>query len=267
MSEPLRYELLRPQQILAERARLPLAYVPIGPLEWHGPHLPLGTDMLHAHTMALEAARETGGVVLPPFPIGTETVTDPERLRHRGFTGNERVVGMDYPGFDPPSLYIEESAMGVVLREVLQALKRQQFRVIVIVNGHGAPNHRAALLRIADEQTQPGQVVVLVTGYLYDTNYREHAALGETSYVMAFHPETVGLGALPPLPEPLRYTAYGILDLPTIVGEPSEGFAVAQAYDPRAATPEKGRSHVAAEARSIAKKARDALASVGIAVR
>ena len=31
-----------------------MAYVPIGPLEWHGPHLPVGVDMLHAHAMALE---------------------------------------------------------------------------------------------------------------------------------------------------------------------------------------------------------------------
>jgi hypothetical protein len=84
--------------------------------------------------------------------------------------------------------------------------------------------------------------------------------------VLAFHPETVSLGALPPLPEPLPYTAYGILDLPSIVGQPSEGFAVARPYDPRTATPEKGQSDVAAEARSIAKKARDALASLGIAV-
>ncbi len=262
MTEPRRYELMRPQQILQERARVPIAYVPIGPMEWHGPHLPVGMDMLHAQTMAFEAARETGGVVLPPLPLGTETITDPERLRHRGFRGDERVLGMDYPGFDPASLYVEDSAMGVVVHEVIRALKRQAFKVIVIVNGHGAPNHRATLSRIAVEESEPGRVAVMLTGYFYDTNYREHAALGETSYLMAYHPGTVDLGTLPPLPEPLPYTAYGILDLPTILGEPSPGFAVARQYDPRTATAEKGRVDVAAEARSIAKKAREALASV-----
>lgn len=263
MSEPLRYELMRPQQILDARARAPIAYVPIGPMEWHGPHMPVGMDMLHGYAMALEAARQTGGVVLPPLPLGTETITDPERLRHRGFTGGERVTGMDYPGFSPPSLYVEDSAMGVIVHEVIRALKRQEFRVIVIVNGHGARNHRATLERIAVEESEPGRVAVLLTGYFYDTTYREHAALGETSFLMAFHPETVDLSALPPLSEPLRYTDFGILDTPTIVGEPSPGFAVRAEQDPRHATAMRGKDDVAREARSIAGKVREALTAVG----
>ena len=80
----IRYELMRPQDLVAARERAPIAYVPIGPMEWHGPHMAVGMDMLHAQTMALEAARKAGGVVLPPLPLGTETYTDEERLRHRG---------------------------------------------------------------------------------------------------------------------------------------------------------------------------------------
>jgi creatinine amidohydrolase len=262
MADPCRYELMRPQQIIEERARASIAYVPIGPMEWHGPHLPVGMDMLHAWRMALEAARLTGGVVLPPLPLGTETYTDAERLRHRGFTGDEQVYGMDYPGFSLPSLYIEESAMGVAVHEVVRALKRQAFKVIVIVNGHGAPNHRATLLRIAAEQSEPGRVAVLLAGYFYDTNYREHAAIGETSFLLAFHPETVDLAALPAPPAPLRYVTYGILDRPTIVGEPSPGFAVARESDPRHGTADRGRRDVDGEARSIAAKAKAALAEL-----
>jgi creatinine amidohydrolase len=262
MAEELRYERLRPQQIIEARARVPVAYVPIGPMEWHGPHMAVGMDMLHGHTLALEAARLTGGVVLPPLPLGTETYTDAERLRHRGFTGDERIYGMDYPGFSLPSLYIEESAMGVVLHDLLRALKRQQFRVIALVNGHGATNHRATLQRIANEESEPGRVAVLLTGYFYDTTYREHAAIGETSFLLAYHPDAVDLTLLPPAPEPLRYKEFGILDRPTIVGEPSPGFAVIPEWDPRHATAERGRQDVAGEARSVAAKVRDALAGV-----
>jgi creatinine amidohydrolase len=263
MTEESRYELMRPQQIVAAQARAPIAYVPIGPMEWHGPHLAVGTDMLHAYAMAIGAARLTGGVVLPPLPVGTETYTDPERLRHRGFAGDERIYGMDYPGFPLPSLYIEEGVMGVIVHEIIRALKRQGFRVVVITNGHGALNHRATLQRIATEQSEPGRVVVLLTGYFYDTNYREHAAIGETSFLLAYHPEAVDLTALPRFPEPLRYTDYGILDRPTIVGEPSPGYSVAPEWDPRNATAERGQSDLAGEARSIAAKVREALISVG----
>jgi creatinine amidohydrolase len=48
----VRFELLRPDEILAERGRCPVVYQPIGPLEWHGPHLPMGTDPLHAEAVA-----------------------------------------------------------------------------------------------------------------------------------------------------------------------------------------------------------------------
>lgn len=258
----IRYELMRPQEIVAARERAAIAYVPIGPMEWHGPHMAVGMDMLHAHTMALEAARKAGGVVLPPLPLGTETYTDAERLRHRGFDGSERVYGMDYPGFALPSLYTEESAFGVIVREVIRGLKRQAFRVIALVNGHGAANHRATLARIATETTEPGRCTVLLAGYLYDGRYREHAAIGETSYLLAYHPEAVDLSALPPLPAPLGYRAFGVLDRQTVVGEPTLDFTVHPDHDPRRATAERGREDVAYESDRIARRATEALAAL-----
>jgi creatinine amidohydrolase len=258
----IRYELMRPQDIVAARTRAPIAYVPIGPMEWHGPHMAVGMDMLHAHTMALEAARRAGGVVLPPLPLGTETYTDPERLRHRGFEGTERIYGMDYPGFALPSLYIEESAFAIIVREIVRGLKRQQFKVIALVNGHGALNHRSALLRVAAETSEPGRVAVFLAGYLYDGRYREHAAIGETSYLLAYHPEAVDLSALPPLPRALGYRDYGVLDRQTVVGEPTPGFVVAAEHDPRRATAQRGRDDVAYEADQIARRATEALAAL-----
>ena len=260
--DQVRYELMRPQEIVAARARAAVAYLPIGPMEWHGPHMAVGMDMLHAHAMALSAARKAGGVVLPPLPLGTETITTPERLRHRGFTGAERIYGMDYPGFAPPSLYIEESAFGLIVREVVRGLKRQEFRVIVLVNGHGAANHRDVLTRLALEESEPGRAAVLLTGYLYDTRYRGHAELGETSFLLACHPEAVDLSALPPEPAPLDYRVYGILDKPTVAGEPTPGFVVCKEQDPRHASAEQGRADLEFESDRIAQKVRAALATV-----
>ena len=47
-----RLERLRPDEIVAEMGEVPLVYFPLGPLEWHGPHLPLGTDFLNVHRIA-----------------------------------------------------------------------------------------------------------------------------------------------------------------------------------------------------------------------
>ena len=40
MRRTVQLERMRPGEILAERARCPIVYLPLGPLEWHGP----GTD-------------------------------------------------------------------------------------------------------------------------------------------------------------------------------------------------------------------------------
>ena len=61
----VRLELLRPDQIVAEKERCAIAYLPIGPLEWHGPAAPFGTDPLTAHESAVRCAREVGGGAAP----------------------------------------------------------------------------------------------------------------------------------------------------------------------------------------------------------
>ena len=42
--------------------------LPIGVLEYHGPHLPLGTDMIRAHRMACDVAEVEPAVVFPVLP-------------------------------------------------------------------------------------------------------------------------------------------------------------------------------------------------------
>jgi len=258
----VRYEMMRPGQIIEARDRAPVAYLPIGPLEWHGPHLPYGVDPLHAHVLAVECARETDGVVLPMVPLGTETYIEPDRLRHRGFQGHERIIGMDFPGFPLPSLYVEESALGVAVRELVRGLKRQAFRVIVIVNGHGAPNHRAMLNRLAIEESEPGEVAVFLTGALLDTRIRGHAELRETSYMVAYFPDTVDLSALPAPPAPIKTFETGVLDQPSLAGQPAPDFSISAAQDPRYASASQGHEDVASEMRRITAKVRDALATV-----
>ena len=100
MAELVEFELMRPPQIAEARRRCPVVYVPFGPLEWHGPAMPMGTDAMAAHRVAVEVAKRVGGVVLPAYHLGSETVRvpdGPQGLRPLGFEGHERVVGMDFP--------------------------------------------------------------------------------------------------------------------------------------------------------------------------
>src|SRR5437763_10323112 len=114
------YELMTPDEVVEARDRVPVAFVPVSPIEWHGPHMPLGTDGLHAHHVALRVARELGGVVLPPLFAGTETVLQQNQLAGLGLDEDARGVGMDFPAVPARSLYVEESACGMAVREVVR---------------------------------------------------------------------------------------------------------------------------------------------------
>ena len=73
----VRYEFLRPQEILDAQRKKSIVYLPLGPLEWHGPAMPFGTDPLAAQAAARKIAERTGGVVLPTLYAGTGK---PERV-------------------------------------------------------------------------------------------------------------------------------------------------------------------------------------------
>lgn len=258
----VRYERLRPSEIVAARDRAPIAYIPLGPMEWHGPHLPYGVDMLHAYTVALETAQVLGGVVLPPLPVGTESVLEPERVKNRGFAGYERIEGMDFPALPLPSLYLSEGPFLTIVHELVRALKRQGFRVIAIVNGHGAKYHVQGLMRVAVEESEPGKVAVLhALAFDIGPGRGGHAERYETAFMQAYYPETVDLSALPALPTPIKNTETGILDGPTCDGEPTPDYTVRLEQDPRMADVEEGFEDVANGVRRVGEQVRRALAS------
>jgi len=64
----LHWTMMTPDDLDAAIAHLPLALIPCGSLEWHGPHLATGCDLLRGHAICSGVAeRLDGGVVLPPL--------------------------------------------------------------------------------------------------------------------------------------------------------------------------------------------------------
>ena len=69
--EPLCFDRMRPEQVKACRERADIAFLPLGSLEWHGVHNPLGTDSLKSHHICcLAAGLLGGGAVFPPVIWG-----------------------------------------------------------------------------------------------------------------------------------------------------------------------------------------------------
>lgn len=253
MMRETRLQWLRVDEVAAERKRCPLIYLPIGPLEWHGPHLPLGTDPLQAEHTALALAEKIGGVVHPTLYIGTERERSPELLRDLGFSGEEWIVGMDFPANNERSYYYAEDAFSIIVRLTLEQLTAHGYRLIVLVNGHGATNQIYQLQRLAAEFTQRGPAKVL---YTFDLDAQTdddagHATITETAAILALNADRVDLKCLPPIDQPLPNTAYAIVDAPTFSGQPTPDRTVRALADPRRASPELGQQHYVATVERI----------------
>lgn len=211
-----RIALLRPKEIQQRLNSVPVVYIPVAPLEWHGPHLPFGVDPFNAEAASLGACQQTGGLVWPTQFWGTERERSPEVLTSLGLDPDSYVVGMDFPKNSLPSAYCPEEVFGLLLRELLRQVLTLGARLAVLVNGHGGVNHIEVLKRMAVEFSNTTDLRVHVRmaaplAMLEDGDL-DHAGSFETALMMYEHPETVDIAELPPLPAPLSYGDYAIVD-------------------------------------------------------
>ena len=87
------YERLTPDELSERIKEAPVAYLPLGTLEWHGPHMPLGADMIQPREFFIELARRVGGVVLPPLFMGPDEVIRKDGREFYGMDNNDLVLG------------------------------------------------------------------------------------------------------------------------------------------------------------------------------
>lgn len=240
-------EYLRPGEILAEKERFPVVYLPLGPLEWHGPAMPYGTDPLMAQEIARAAARITGGVVMPTLFVGTERERPEYILAAKGFEDpTQYVIGMDVPKNPMKSFYAREDMFALIVREHLRLLVQQGYKLIVIVNGHGAWGQKGTLERLATEFSNetPSKVIVTMPDVQEEGAEMDfgHGTLLETSILRGLYDEHVDLSQFPDREVPLKYTDYGIADDVVFGGQRVPGDCVQ--LDPRDATVELGMKAV-----------------------
>jgi creatinine amidohydrolase len=182
----VRFELLRPRALREELVRCPLVFLPVAPIEYHGPHLPVGTDPINATQCALEACRRLGkGVVMPTLFWGTERERPDWMLKSLGFEKGDWVVGMDFPTATWKSHYYQEHLFGLVVASTVEMLISQGYKAIVVVNGHGALNQLETLDRLAKHYSHTTDAkVVWRLAFALDVSEKNlvgHADLFETS--------------------------------------------------------------------------------------
>lgn len=241
-----KYEEMRPGEIMTAMSERSLVYLSLGPLEWHGPAMPYGTDPVAAYECAIRAAEVTGGVVLPPIYAGTERERDTDTLKAMGFNGDEYVVGQDFPKNCLPSLYMREEVFSLVVREYLRMLVASGFKYIVIVNGHGATNQKDVLARLACEfsnETDSKVTVIMAIGSSGEDDHLEgHATRYEHAVQMYLNGDNVDLSKLPPKDVKLKNCDWGITSASAYALCPNEDSTVEPECDPRNATAQQGET-------------------------
>ncbi len=235
-----RLERMLPQEIRREMDKHNLLYIPIAPLEYHGPHLPYGTDPLNAYAIAEIAAKKLGGLLHPTVYLGTEIPRPKDMVKSFGLPEETEVVGMDMPGLSLKSFYMPPDIFKESVRAIVNTAIAVGFRKIVLINGHGAFDQSRTLIELAAEMTV-GDIEVIYfidfdTGNPKDTEAIGHAGNEETSLTMAFYPDLVHLEELPAT-GPLACKDYAIVDSDTFLCRPTPDFT--SRTDPRCASLEE----------------------------
>jgi creatinine amidohydrolase len=271
----IRYEWLRPDELVAERGRCPLVFLPVAPLEYHGPHLPLGVDAINATRVARETCRSLGkGVVYPTVHAGTDGDREPWMLESLGLPRDGCIVGMDFPTARWKSHYAAEEVFALVLANEIEGLIAHGYRVVAVVNGHGAVSQQQTIRRLCARYTRRTDTVVAgdlaFPGDLDLANLAGHADRFETSLMLHYQAGTgdarsdaVDLSRLPDRSTPIRYPDFSVVDGPGFSRSPPADRVVRE--DPRDATRELGARLCGEAVDKILAMVRAALESAGIA--
>jgi creatinine amidohydrolase len=151
--------------------------LPFGILEKHGPHLPLGTDLLNVRYASLQATAQEYAVVFPEYYFGQIF-----EAKHE-------------PGTVAYSLELQLR----LLQETTDEMARNGCKRIIIVNGHGGNEHLLPLFGQSQLNTPHDYVIYVLDGERSkpggpakkSAGVDYHAGENETSNVMVSHPDLV----------------------------------------------------------------------------
>jgi len=189
--------------------RDPVVFIPIGAVEQHGPHLPLGTDYLIPAAICEAVARRTNGVAIPPLAYGYKSWTK---------SGG----GPYFPG----TINLDGNTLVSQLRDIIRELHRHGVRKICAIDGN-VENQFFAYegIDLAVREVRDSDLNVMWLGHwdfltpdlqtkIFPKGHPgvlfEHAAIMETSVMLHIHPDKVRLDRIPdnPAPDLPRYDMF-----------------------------------------------------------
>jgi len=170
-----------------------VAVLPTGAIEAHGPHLPLGTDILIAEAMTRAGAERLSSrglevLVLPALPLAPTP------------------FAATFPG----TIHVPSEAITMIVRGVVRSFGQHGIRTVAIANAHHDPAHVAALRTAVAELASDTDVTVVFPDLTrrrwaekLTDEFRSgacHAGRYEGSIVLAERPDQVRRSVMQQLP-------------------------------------------------------------------
>lgn len=198
--EKVLYEDLTPSEFSARLEDCPVAYLPLGTLEWHGDHLPLGSDGIQSQEFFERLAAEAGGIVLPKLFIGPDFDT---------LINDHEYYGMDcgklfgdkctyeIRQLQGSAYWVSDSTFDVMMHGIMKQLSRAGFK-IVVAHGHGPSTGY-----IGDHAGEFSEKYNLTVMNCWGNDSSDlclqcdHAGANETSIMMHVRPDLVQMQHLP----------------------------------------------------------------------
>ena len=150
--------------------------LPFGVIEKHGPHLPLGNDLINVRYAALHGAEEEYAIVFPPYFFGQIF-----EAKHQ-----------------PGTLAYSARLQLELLQETTDEMGRNGCKKILIVNGHGGNNNLLPFFAQSQLQSPKDYVVYIYARAQYppgrpalQSQTDSHAGESETSHTLISRPDLV----------------------------------------------------------------------------
>jgi creatinine amidohydrolase len=204
-----------------ENQRCTTAVLPIGAVEQHGRHLPVGTDVMLAESLAGRLAERLDAYLLPPLAVTSS-------VEHRKTKG---------------TVYLRADTLALVIRDIASSLRDSGFTRLILANFHGGnwilkPTIRQLNRDLADFRTillapelpaaEAEKIFEHATGDVHGGEY-------ETSLMLHLHPQHVRKFTADATPETFSRQAFlDYFDTAELTRHGHWGW-------PAAATAEKGR--------------------------
>ncbi len=197
----------------------PIVFLPMGACEAHGPHLPLGTDTFQPEEMVRQVCARVGGLIAPTINYGQHSST------------------RNMPG----TIDITFDTLRALVRDVLDSLRRNGVRKVVVVTGHLGSAHMTAIKLACEEAARLGMMVMMLSdyelAYLKKADVCEgledgHGGIIETSRIMDIRPDLVSSE---------RSAGEFVESDFMILSDPERCYPQGFAGDSRRASKEKGR--------------------------